>query len=70
MTSPGPAFQEFTGSCHKNVSAPKAVSSDLQSSDVLAKIEIVAIMVHYQPSPQSDRTVGKPSADTGLLCSD
>ena len=27
MTSPGPAFQECTGSCHVNVPAPKAVSS-------------------------------------------
>ena len=27
MTSPGPAFQECTGSCHGNVPAPKAVSS-------------------------------------------
>ena len=47
MTSPGPAFQEYTGSCHENVSAPKAVSSNLRS--VLAQIEIVAISVHYQP---------------------
>ena len=47
MTSPGPAFQE----CHGNDPAPKAVSSDLQSTDgftVLARIEIVAILVHYQ----------------------
>ena len=28
MTSPGPAFQECTRSCHENVPAPKAVSSD------------------------------------------
>ena len=27
MTSPGPAFQECTGSCHVNVPAPKVVSS-------------------------------------------
>jgi hypothetical protein len=27
MTSPGPTFQECTGSCHVNVPAPKAVSS-------------------------------------------
>jgi hypothetical protein len=27
MTSPGPAFQECTGSCHVNVPAPKAVPS-------------------------------------------
>ena len=27
MTSPGPAFQECTGSCHVDVPAPKAVSS-------------------------------------------
>ena len=53
MTSPGPAFQERTGSCHENVPAPKLVSSDLRSTDgltVLARIEIVAILVHYQPS--------------------
>ena len=29
MTSPGPAFQECTRSCHENVPAPKAVSSYL-----------------------------------------
>ena len=33
MTSPGPAFQECTGSCHENVPATKAVSSDLQLID-------------------------------------
>ena len=51
MTSPGTAFQECTGSCHENVSAPKGESSDLRLTDgltVLARIEIVAIMVHYQ----------------------
>ena len=67
MTSPGPAFQECTGSCHENVPALKAVSSDLRSTDgltVLARIEIVTILV------QSDHSVGKPSADTGSLCSE
>ena len=47
MTSPGPAFQECTRSCHENVPAPKVVSSDLQSTDgltVLVRIEIVAII--------------------------
>ena len=51
MTSPGPALQKCTGFCHENVPAPKAVSSDLQSTDgltVLARIEIVVILVHYQ----------------------
>ena len=51
MTSTGPAFQECTGSCHENVSAPKMVSSDLQSTDgltVLARIEIVARMIPLQ----------------------
>ena len=51
MTSPGPAFQECTGSCHENVPATKA--SDLRLTDgltLLAMIEIVAILVHYQPS--------------------
>ena len=60
MTSPGPAFQERTGSCHENVSAPKAVSSDLRSTDgltVLAWIEIVAVLVHYQPSCNTSHTM-------------
>ena len=35
MTSPGPALQECTGSCHENVPAPKVVSSDLRSPDSL-----------------------------------
>ena len=51
MTSPGPAFQECTGSCLENGPAPKAVSSNLQLTDgptVLVRIEIVAILVHYQ----------------------
>ena len=46
MTSPGPAFQECTGSCHENVPAPKVASNDKQSTDgltVLAKIEIGAM---------------------------
>ena len=30
ITSPGPAYQECTGSCHENVPALKAVSSGLQ----------------------------------------
>ena len=49
MVSPGPAFQEHTCSCHENVQAPKVVSSNLQSTDgltVLARIEILAILVH------------------------
>ena len=60
MNSPGPAFQEYTGSCHENVPAPKAVSSDLVSTDgltVLARIEIVAILVHYQPSYNTSHTM-------------
>ena len=59
MTSPGPAFQECAGSCHENVHTPKVVSSDLQSIDgltVLARIEIVAILVHYQPSYNTSHT--------------
>ena len=75
MTSPGPAFQECTGSCHENVSVPKAVSSDLRSTDgltVLARIEIVTILVHYQPSYNTSHTM-KPSdplllADVTLRC--
>ena len=72
---PGPAFQECTGSCHENVPALKAVSSDLRSTDgltVLARIEIVAILVHYQPSYNTSHTM-KPSdplllADVTLHC--
>ena len=63
MTSPGPAFQECTGSCHENVPALMLVSSDLRSTDgltVLARIEIVAIMVHYQPSYNTSHKM-KPS---------
>ena len=75
MTSPGPAFQECTGSCHENVPTPKAVSYDLQSTDgltVLARIEIVTILVHYQPSYNTSHTM-KPSdplllANVTLLC--
>ena len=75
MTSPGPTFQECTGSCHENVPALKAVSSDLQSTDgltVLARIEIVATLVHYQPSYNNSHTM-KPSdplllADVTLHC--
>ena len=58
MTSPGPAFQECTG--HENFPAPiKTVSSDLRSTDgltVVARIEIVAILVHYQPSYNTSHT--------------
>ena len=59
MTSPGPAFQECTGSCHENVHTPKAVSSNLRLTDgltVLARIEIVAILVHYQLSYNTSHT--------------
>ena len=51
MTSQGTAFQTCTGSCHENVLTLKVVSSDLRSTDgltVLARIEIVVILVHYQ----------------------
>ena len=75
MTSPGPALQKCTGSCHENVPALKAISSDLQSTDgltVLARIEIIAILVHYQPSYNTSHTI-KPSdllllADVTLCC--
>ena len=97
MTSPGPAFQDCTGSCHENVSNPKVVSSDLRSTNdltVLVRIEIVTInhpthcclsMSLYAEGcilqanltslntylaitgfPQSDHTVSKLSADTGV----
>ena len=61
---PGPAFQECTGSSHKNVPARKAVSSNLGSTDglnVLAQIEIVAIMVCYQPSYTTLHTQWNPA---------
>ena len=68
MTSLGPAFQECNGSCHENVPNPKAVSSNLPSTDgltVFARIEVVAILVrvlvHYQPSCNTSRIM-KPSA--------
>ena len=75
MTSPGPAFKECTGSCHDNVPAPNGVSSDLQSTDgltVLPRIEIITILVHYQPSYNTSQTM-KPSdplllADVTLRC--
>ena len=63
MTSPEPAFQKCTGSCFENVSTPKAVSSDLRSTDsltVLARIEIVAILIHYQPSYNTSHTQWNP----------
>ena len=44
-----------TGSCHQDVPATKVASLDLGSADgliVLARIEIVAILVQYQPSNQ------------------
>ena len=47
MNSPGHAFQECTGSCH----SLEAVSSKLRLTDgltVLPRIEIVAILIHYQ----------------------
>ena len=68
MTSPGPAFQKCTGSCHENLPSPKGVSFDLQSSDgltVFAWIEIVAILVHYQPSYNTSHTM--KSSDPLLL---
>jgi hypothetical protein len=53
MTSPGPAFQECTGSCLVNVPSRRRYHHNLRLTDgltVLAWIEIVAILVHYQPS--------------------
>ena len=50
MTSLELAFQECIGSCYENVPTPKAISSDLRSTDgltVLARIEIVAILQHF-----------------------
>ena len=63
------------GSCHENVHAPKAVSTDLRSThglNVLARIEIVTILEHYQPSYNTSHTV-KPNdllllTDVTLRC--
>ena len=52
-----------TGSSHENVLTPKAVSSDLRLTDgqnVLVRIEIVAILIHYQPSYNSLHTQWNP----------
>ena len=60
MTSPGPAFQTCTGSSHENVPTMKVVLSDLRLTDgltVLARIEIVAILVHYKPSYNTSHTM-------------
>ena len=64
MTAPGPAFQECTGSCLENVPAPKVVSSNLGLTDgltVLARIEIVTILVHYQTTLLHFTHAMKPS---------
>ena len=37
MTSPGPAFQECTGSYHENVPAPEAVSAIDRWSDFIGE---------------------------------
>ena len=75
MTAPGPAFQECTGSCLENVPAPKVVSSNLGLTDgltVLARIEIVTILVHYQPSYNTSHTMKSSDplllADVTLCC--
>ena len=63
MTFPGPAFQECTWSCHENVPHPEAVSFNLRSTDgltVLARIEIVTNLVHYQPSYNTSHTQSNP----------
>ena len=63
MTSPGPAFQECTGSCHENVPAQKAVSSVIDRwSDCIDqdRDSCHAILVHYQPSYNTSHTM-KPS---------
>ena len=83
MTAPGPAFQECTGSCHRNVPVPKAESSNLQSTDGLLLADVTLCFEMYPAGKvdisrylaipkfsQSDHTVGKPSEDTGSLCSE
>merc|ERR1712051_731385 len=65
-----------TGSFHENVPVPEVISSNLQSTDgltVLARIEIAAILVHYQPSYNTSHTM-KPIdplllANVTLRCS-
>ena len=59
MTSPGPEFQECIGSCHENVPALYVVSSVLRLTNVLTvlvRIEIVALLVHYEPSYNTSLT--------------
>ena len=109
MTSPGPDFQECTGSCHVNVPAPKVVSSQSaidrwsdcigQDRDSRHLGTLSTILQHFTllladvtlrsrsgmyPAgkvdisqhlaipgfPQSNHTVGKPSADAVSLCSE
>jgi len=69
-TSPRTVFQECTGSWHANVPVPKLQSTD--GLTVLARTEIVAILVHYQPSYNTSHTM-KPSdpvllGDVALCC--
>ena len=73
MTSPGPAFQDCTRSCHENVPAPKAVSSDLRSADGLTVLaRIVSWYTINHPTTLHTHTM-KPSdslllADVTLRC--
>ena len=70
MTSPGAGFQQCTESCNENVTAPNAVSSDLGSTDgltVLARIEIVTILVHYQPSYNTSHMEHETFSSQGFL---
>ena len=45
MTPPGPAFQDCTGSCHENVPAPKAVSSNTSPNKEVIKKTIYILQV-------------------------
>ena len=48
LTSPGPAFQECTGSCHVHFPTRRQYHPNLRLTDgltVLARIEIFAILV-------------------------
>ena len=57
MTSPAPAFQECTGSCHENVHAPKAVSSNLQSTDGLTHMSGRNIWIFFKAPQQYIRHI-------------
>ena len=46
MTLPGPAFQEYTGSCHENVPSLNVIN---RWSDCIGQDRDSHHLVHYQP---------------------